>query len=193
MLFGVAKARTSAFIALLRGINVGGHNRVPMPELRALCGDLGWEDVESYIQSGNLVFRAAGRATGLEGVLERAIERRFDLSVSVLVRPAADWPGYVGGNPFPRASKDEPNLVMLALSKEPPRQDAIDRLRERAADGERIEQVGDALWIHYAGGSGRSKLSPSVLDRLAGSPVTTRNWRTVLKLEELASGRQEAR
>jgi len=185
MLFGVAKARTSAFIALLRGINVGGHNKVPMLELRTLCGDLGWEDVESYIQSGNLVFRAAGRATDLEGVLERAIERRFDLSVPVLVRPAADWPGYVGDNPFPRASKEEPNLVMLALSKKPPRKDAVDRLRERAADGERIEQVGDALWIHYAGGSGRSKLSPSVLDRLAGSPVTTRNWRTVLKLDEM--------
>ena len=185
MLFGVAKARTSAFIALLRGINVGGHNKVPMLELRTLCGDLGWEDVESYIQSGNLVFRAAGRATDLEGVLERAIERRFDLSVPVLVRPAADWPGYVGDNPFPRASKEEPNLVMLALSKKPPRKDAVDRLRERAADGERIQQVGDALWIHYAGGSGRSKLSPSVLDRLAGSPVTTRNWRTVLKLDEM--------
>jgi len=177
---------TNTFIALLRGINVGGHNKVPMAELRALCGELDWEDVESYIQSGNLLFRAGGRAASLEGGLERAIEQRFGLSVSVLVRAGADWPGYVAGNPFPKASEKEPNLVMLALSKVPPRKDAVERLRERAADGERIERVDDALWIHYAGGSGRSKLSPSVLDRLAGSPVTTRNWRTVLKLDEMA-------
>ena len=176
----------TAFIALLRGINVGGRNKVPMPELRAVCGDLGWEGVATYIQSGNVVFRAGGRPASLEGELERAIEERFDLSVSVVVRAAADWPDYVTGNPFPKASESEPNLVMLALSKEPPKQDAVECLRERAADGERIERFDDALWIHYAGGSGRSKLSPSILDRLVGSPVTTRNWRTVLKIEELA-------
>ena len=80
----------------------------------------------------------------------------------------------------------EPNLVMLALSREPPDPSTVDRLRERATAGERIERVGDALWIHYAGGAGRSKLAPGGLDRVVGSPVTTRNWRTVLKLGELA-------
>jgi uncharacterized protein (DUF1697 family) len=180
--------RQHTFLALLRGINVGGHNRVPMPELRSLCGDLGWSDVQTYIQSGNLVFRAGARPASLEGELERAIERGFGLSISVLVRAAADWPGLVAGNPFPEASESEPNLVMLALSKAAPKPDAVDRLRERAAGGERIVRVEDALWIHYAGGSGRSKLSPAVLDRLVGSPVTTRNWRTVLKLDELARG-----
>lgn len=75
---------------------------------------------------------------------------------------------------------------MLALSKAPPKRDMLDGLRERTARGERIVQVGDALWIHYGRGVAKSKLLPGLLDRLVGSPVTTRNWRTVLKLDELA-------
>jgi uncharacterized protein (DUF1697 family) len=75
---------------------------------------------------------------------------------------------------------------MLALSKAAPKSDAVKGLRERAANGERVIRVGDALWIHFRSGVARSKLSPALLDRLAGSPVTTRNWRTVLKLDELA-------
>jgi uncharacterized protein (DUF1697 family) len=173
------------FLALLRGINVSGRNIIPMNELRFLCGDLGWKDVQSYIQSGNLVFKAESTATKLESALERAIERRFDLSIPILVRAAAAWPDYVRDNPYPDASQSEPNLVMLALSKTAPKPDAVEKLQERAVCGERIAQVGDALWLHFAGGVAKSKLSPALLDRLVGSPVTMRNWRTVLKLHEM--------
>jgi uncharacterized protein (DUF1697 family) len=76
---------------------------------------------------------------------------------------------------------------MLALSKAPPKSEAVEGLRERAVGGERIVRVGDALWIHYGSGVAKSKLSPALFDRLVGSPVTARNWRTVLKLSELAS------
>jgi uncharacterized protein (DUF1697 family) len=175
-----------AFIALLRGINVGGHNKIPMRELCMLCADLGWVDVQSYIQSGNLVFRAAAKAAQLETELEQAIERRFGLPIPILVRAAAVWPDYVRDNPFPDASQNEPNLVMLALSKAAPKKDAAEKLQERAVSGERIVQVGDAIWVHYAGGVAKSKLSPALFDRLVGSPVTARNWRTVLKLDEMA-------
>jgi uncharacterized protein (DUF1697 family) len=178
----------STFIALLRGINVGGRNKIPMQELRMLCGSLGWTDVRTYIQSGNVIFRAGSVASALEGELERTIEHELGLSIPVLVRTAADWPVYVRGNPFPDASVTEPNRVMLALSKRPPRCTAVDELRERAEDGEQIARVGDALWFYYAGGAGRSKLSPALVDRLVGSLVTARNWRTVLELGELARG-----
>jgi uncharacterized protein (DUF1697 family) len=175
----------ATFLALLRGINVGGRNRLPMAELRSLCEGLGWEDVRTYIQSGNLVFRAAAPAGRLEADLESGIEHRFGLAIPTMVRAAADWPAYVSGNPFPEASEREPNLVMLALSKAPPGPDAVEKLRGRASGGEHIVRVGDALWIHYAGGAARSRLSPALLDRLVGSPVTTRNWRTVLELDRL--------
>ena len=185
--------RRATFIALLRGINVSGRNKVPMTDLRALCVDLGWKDVQTHIQSGNVVFQAGATPARLEAELEGAIASRFGLSISILVRAAADWPAYVRGNPFPEASQVEPNRVMLALAKTPPKADAVPRLRERAAGGEGIIQVGDALWLHYRGGVANSKLSPALLDRLVGSPVTARNWRTVLKLHELAGlppGRQ---
>jgi uncharacterized protein (DUF1697 family) len=175
------------FIALLRGINVSGRNKIPMRELCALCADLGWEDVQSHIQSGNLVFKADAAAAKLETDLEQAIERQFGLPIPIIVRAAAAWPAYVRDNPFPDASQSEPNLVMLALSKAAPKNDAVEKLQERAVSGERIVQVSDALWVHYAGGVAKSKLSPALFDRLVGSPVTARNWRTVLKLQEMAS------
>lgn len=181
-----ARTPPARHVALLRGINVGGRNRVPMAELRALCGELGWADVETYIQSGNLVFSSGDGPARLEAELERAIERRFGLAIPVLVRTAAQWAAYAASNPFPEATEAEPNLVMLALSKAAPAPDAVAALQPRAADGERIVRTGDALWIYFAGGAGRSKLTPAVLDRLVGSPVTTRNWRTVVRLAELA-------
>lgn len=176
----------ASFIALLRGINVSGQNKIAMAELRAVCADLGWREVQSYIQSGNVVFQADDSAPAdLEVELEQAITRHFSLKIPVIVRTAAGWPTYMSGNPYPTASLQEPNLVMLALSKAPPKPDAVDKLQERAINGERIVQVGDALWIHYQSGVAGSKLSPALFDRLVGSAVTARNWRTVLKLNEL--------
>jgi uncharacterized protein (DUF1697 family) len=184
--------RTTRFVALLRGINVGGHNKIPMDELRALAGEIGWQDVQSYIQSGNLVFDAASAAPVLEADLERGITRRFGLSIEVIVRAGTAFPAYVRGNPFLEACAAEPNLVMLLLSKAPPREGAVAALSERATSGERITQVGDVIWIHFGKGMGRSKLSPALMDRLVGSCVTARNWRTVLKLEEMAGPGQAA-
>ena len=176
----------TTFIALLRGINVGGHNRISMAGLRSCCNEIGWKNVQTYIQSGNLVFEAPGRAPAVEAALEKAVSMRFDLSVPVIVRTASEWGRYPAGNPFPEASANEPNLVMIALSKNPPITGTIEALRERAVTGESIEQCEDAIWIHFGGGVARSTLSPGLMDRVVGSPVTTRNWRTVIRLAELA-------
>ena len=173
------------FVALLRSINVSGKNKVPMAELRTLCEGLGWAEVDTYIQSGNVVFGAAGEAAARETALEEAISAQFGISIPVIARSASQWPAYVSGNPFPQAAEQEPNRLMLCLSKRPPNPDAADLLQERARDGEQVKLVGDALWVHFPGGAGTSRLSPALFDRLAGSPVTSRNWRTVLKLQEM--------
>ena len=173
------------FIALLRGINVTGRNKVPMAELRTLCTKNGMTEVETYIQSGNIVLSADCTADVLESNLEKLIEKKFKISIPVIVRRASEWPGYIAGNPYPDASLTDPNLVMLALSKKKPNADALEGLRARAASGERIERVGDALWIHFDRGVASSKLAPGLFDRVVGSPVTTRNWRTVLKIGEM--------
>lgn len=178
-------------IALLRGINVGGHNKIPMAELRSLCAEMGWDDVKTYIQSGNLVFSSEESATALENALEQSIERRFGLEISVIVRRADDWSAYVKQNPFPEAGKKEPNLLMLGLAKAPIKNKTIKSLRERAANGEQLAQTRDALWVHFPQGVARSKLSPNLMARLVGSPVTMRNWRTVLKLQGMVQQRSE--
>ena len=173
------------FVALLRGINVGGNTKVPMAELRALCGEIGLAEVATYIQSGNLLFSASGSASDEEAKLEQAIESRFAIAVPVMVRAASDWPALVATNPFPEAARDEPNRLMLCLSKEAPYRDAGHALQARARDGEQVRLVGEALWIHYPGGSGTSRLSPSLINSLVGSPVTARNWRTAVKLQQM--------
>jgi len=173
------------FVALLRGINVGGNTRVPMAELRALCEEIGWTDVRTYIQSGNVLFRSEGAASGHEALLEEGIHRRFGMAVPVIVRTGSEWPFLVAGNPFPEAALAEPNRLMLCLSKEPPRPDSEQALQARSRDGERVRLVGEALWIHFPQGSGTSKLAPSLINRLVGSPVTARNWRTAVQLRQM--------
>jgi uncharacterized protein (DUF1697 family) len=172
-------------IALLRAVNVGGR-KLPMTELRALCGELGWEDVETYIQSGNLVFTAPGSGEEIERELEKAIEERFGLDVPVMVRTASQWADYVAANPFPKVAEDEPNKLQLLVSKDPPKGDSAGKLMERARAGEVVEAAGGALWFHFPAGVGTSKLVPALIDKVAGSPSTSRNWRTVLKLLEMA-------
>ncbi len=177
------------WIALLRGINVGGHNKIQMGELRNLCSDMGWQDVATCIQSGNVLFGADSSMAELEQELAGAIASHFGHRIQAIVRPSAAWPLYVRLNPFPEASQSEPDRVMLALAKKKLAADAADKLNEFAAGGETVAQLTDTLWIHYANGSARSKLTPTLLDRLAGSPVTTRNWSTVLKINEMVGGK----
>jgi uncharacterized protein (DUF1697 family) len=171
-------------VALLRAVNVGGR-KLAMAELRLLCGQIGWSDVATYIQSGNLLFAAQGEPQALERQLEQAILERFAMEVPVIVRTAGQWAEYPNGNPFPVAARDEPNRLMLLLSKAPPEPEAEAQLQSRAADGERVKAAGDALWIHYPAGSARSRLTPTLIDRAMGSPATARNHRTVIKLQEM--------
>src|SRR5262245_10271793 len=109
------KKSQQTFIALLRGINVGGHNKIAMAELCSLCGEIGWKEVRSYIQSGNLIFTANTTAAALETELERAVKRQFGCEVAAIIRAAKDWPGYIETNPFPEASAKAANAVMLTL------------------------------------------------------------------------------
>jgi uncharacterized protein (DUF1697 family) len=171
-------------VALLRAVNVGGR-KLPMAELRTLCAELGWTEVATYIQSGNVVFTAPGKADAIEVQLEKAIEKEFGLDVRVVVRSQAEWAEYPGLNPFPQAAKDEPAKLHILLSKRPPARDAAEAIQARAKAGERVKQAGDALWFHYPEGAGTSKLTPSLIDKAIGSPGTARNYNTVMKLLEM--------
>ena len=171
-------------VALLRAVNVGGR-KLAMADLRSYCGELGWKDVATYIQSGNVVFSGQGSPAAFEQKLESAIERETQLKVPVIVRTAEIWSEYPKQVPFPDAAREEPSSLLLVLSKSPPATDAAEHLQKRAVAGEKLALIGDALWIHYPKGVGTSKLSPMIIDRAIGSPATARNFRTVLKLQEM--------
>lgn len=173
-------------IALLRGINVGGRNKVPMAALRDLCAGLGWREVATFIQSGNVVFEAEDGDAALEAALENALAKSFEVETAVIVRSAAEWAKTIASNPFPNESEREPNRVLVGFSKRSAAKGAAEALEGKAAAGERVEQAGGALWFHYPDGVGRSKLTPAMIDRAAGSPVTARNWRTMLALADMA-------
>lgn len=171
-------------VALLRGINVGGRV-LPMAALRKLCAKLGWQEITTYIASGNLLFEALGSQGALEAALEQAILDEFGMKVPVVVRTAAQLHAYLDGNPFPEAARDEPNRLLLLVPKRRPAADAEKKLQARAENGERVGRAGDALWVWFPNGIARSKLSPLLIDKLVDSPATSRNWRTIKHLHEM--------
>lgn len=174
---------SSTFIILLRGVNVSGANRVPMAELKAALEKAGYANARTYLNSGNAVVEGKGTAAALEAKVEALIAKEFKVNVPVVVRTAEQWPAYVKGNPFP---KGEAKAVMLGLTKSAPAATCATAIAERAAAGEQVKVVGDGVWIHFAAGVGKSKLTPAFLDKAAGSPLTMRNWNTVQALGELA-------
>jgi uncharacterized protein (DUF1697 family) len=174
-------------ILLLRGVNVGAHRKVPMAELRALCGEIGFADVRTYLGSGNVVADVrVGDAPSAARTLETAIEAHFGFPVDVIARSADAWAAYLDDNPFPEQSAAQPNRVMLLLANRTPATDAVETLRERAGTGELVQGMRDGIWIYYAEGAADTKITPAGIDKAVGAPTTSRNWRTVQALHELA-------
>lgn len=171
-------------VALLRAVNVGGR-KLPMAELRALCEALGWSDVQTYIQSGNVVFAADCEPAQAEAALETRISDAFGFDAPAIVRTAGQWRAYVPRCPFPEAARETPNYLLMLLSKRPPASEAVEAMQGRAAAGEEVRQAGDAIWIHFPNGSGTSKLTPALIDKALGSPATSRNYRTVATLQRM--------
>jgi len=169
-------------IALLRAVNVGGR-KLPMAELRALCAELGWRDIATYIQSGNVVFDCDDAPAQAEAALEAAVRAGYDYDAPAIVRTAAQWRGYAPRCPFSDAARDTPNHLLMLLSKQPPAAGAVGAIQARAASGERVARAGEAIWIHFPAGSGTSKITPAAIDRAIGSPATSRNYRTIVTLE----------
>jgi len=175
------------YVALLRGINVGGKRKVSMATLRAVVEGLGPTDVETLLQSGNVAFTADEGAAGtLAEELAIAIEAEFGFSVAVLVRTGADLDRVIAANPFPDVLT-EPKFLHVAFSSRPVRPEALAGIdAERfAPDQFRVGQ--DELYLWFPNGSGRSKLTIHLFERALGAHLTARNWNTVVRLWELLS------
>lgn len=176
------------WVALLRGINVGGGKKVPMARLRELLTGLGHENVATYVQSGNAVFDAAERdAERVAREIERAIEDEFGFDVRISMRTREQLAAVVAANPFPEAAGAPKTLHVLFLSDELA-PDALDAVDAAAFEPERFALRGDELYLWLPDGIGRSKLAQTMTERRLGVSVTARNWRTVEALLEMAGG-----
>jgi uncharacterized protein (DUF1697 family) len=173
------------FIALLRGINVGGKTMVPMPELRSLFASMGLEDVSTYIQSGNVVFSSpTGDAQALPVAIEERIEEAFGLSTTVLLRTAAELAEIADGNPFLDREAELSKLHVVFLS-EAPEADAVGELDPARSPPDQFAVRGREIYLHLPKGAGRSKLTIDYFEKRLGVRATARNWKTVNKLLEL--------
>lgn len=167
-------------MALLRAVNVGGRNKVPMGELRELCAELGHENVETFIASGNVVFR--DRAPD-PSELERAIAQRFDVETTVILRTSAQLQKLVAAEPF---GSRTPDAFVAFLARQPAKAN-FEALSTSDFPDEAWERVGPDLALLYPSGVHRAQLSGARLERLLNVQATLRNWRTVTKLAELAA------
>ncbi len=170
-------------VALLRAVNVGGR-KLPMAAFRTQVSGLGWRNVATYIQSGNLVFDADCSPAEAEAAIEGLIRDRHGYEAPAIVRTRAEWAHYPDSNPFPDVARETPGYLLMLLSKQPPKADAAEVIEARGTMGERARLAGDALWIHFPQGSGQSKLTPALLDKAIGSTATSRNYRTICTLLE---------
>jgi len=177
------KARV--FIALYRGINVGGKNPVKMAALRAMHESLGHWAVKSYVQSGNVVFRAEGTAKKIAAEIAAAFAEHFGFEAKVMVREAADWQKLISANPYTREAAADPTKVHAAICEGTPDAVRLAALLEKTGGPERFEARPGVLYLHAPEGIGRSKFAAG-MERGCGVPATARNWRTIEALAELA-------
>lgn len=174
-------------IALLRAVNVGGNAAVKMADLRALVANLGFTDVQSLLQTGNLVFVGdVARGAELERLIEAQIEARLGVATTVVVRTAKAWAKAIARNPFPDEARDDPSHLLLMPLKAAPEKGAEAALQAAVVGREQVRVMGDMAYLVYPDGIGRSKLTAVLAERKLGAKGTARNWNTVGKLAALA-------
>lgn len=176
----------TTYVALIRGINVGGHKRVAMADLRELLADLGFSDGRSLLQSGNLVFRGRpAPAAKIERQLEAESAKRLGFAADFFVRTADEWQEVVAQNPFREEAKRDPGHLLCVLLKDAPDAKAVSALQAAIPGREVFRAKGHHAYIVYPDGIGRSRLTWTLVERTLGTRGTARNWNTVLKLAAL--------
>jgi uncharacterized protein (DUF1697 family) len=177
------------YVALFRGINVGGYHSTRMDELKRLHESLGMQDVLPYIQSGNIVFRSDGPQdpAQLVALIEDAFEKRFGFNSKVLLRTGLELTSIIAVRHFESQDSLDPRRLMVMFMSDPPGdREQADLLRSLSGP-EELKFSGTELYIYYPDGMGRSRLSNSVLEKKLRTLGTIRNWNTVLQLQKLAA------
>jgi uncharacterized protein (DUF1697 family) len=173
-------------VLLLRGINLGGKRRVAMADLRAALSDAGYEDVATYVQSGNVVLESTARPAELEPAVASLIAERFGFEVPVCARSASQLAKILAHDPIPGAAEDPKHYQVTFLADRAPAV-VVHRLEELATDTERVAAHGRELYTFHPDGIARSRLGKALAVKELGMSATARNWTTVTTLAEMAS------
>ncbi len=172
---------------MLRGVNVGGHNKIKMEELRKLYASLKLEDPQTYVQSGNVIFRT--RKTDEKALakdIQAGIEKKFGCRPEIILRSTAELREIIAANPFAKRADIEPGKLLVSFLLSDPSAEARKKLAELTAIPEELHIMGRELYIYFPDGQGKSKLAP-VLDRILKVPATGRNWNSVTRIFEIAA------
>jgi len=176
----------SVWVALLRGINVGGRNRLPMSSLVAILESAGCREAATYIQSGNAVFKANIESrTRMADEISREIEKEHGFRPAIQLITAAELGAAIDSNPYPQAVTD-PKTLHLSFLASVPQQERVADAERLLSESESLAINGNLLYLHAPEGIGRSRFAGGV-ERVLQVQMTGRNWRTILKLDELVS------
>jgi uncharacterized protein (DUF1697 family) len=175
-------------VALLRGINVGGNNPLPMKDLARLFSDAGCTNVRTYIQSGNVIFDAAADAPKVTSTVSAQIQKKFGYRIPVISRTAEQLIQTIESNPYLKSVADERWLHVYFLAGAP-NAAAIASLDPTRSAPDAFHVLGQEIFLHLPNGMGRSKLTNAYFDAKLSTTCTARNWATVLKLAEMMQTR----
>lgn len=174
-------------VSFLRGINVGGHAKIKMDALRDLCVSLKFQEPQTFIQSGNVVFKTTERNLLLVARrFQQAIEKTFACRPEVILRTPGDLRAVISRNPFRRRANVEPGKLLVSFLAADPAKDAAISLAALAIQPEELHLIGRELFIYFPDGQGKSKLPWARVDKALQTTGTGRNWNSVTKILEIA-------
>jgi uncharacterized protein (DUF1697 family) len=180
-------------IAMLRGVNIGGHHKIKMDVLRDLCVSLKCDSPQTLLQSGNVVFLASTKKSAqLANSLETAIERKLGFRPNVIVRTVPELRDAVSGNPFAKRSAMDPSKLVVTFLGAEPNAEARKGLLAMDIAPEELHVIRRELYIYFPNGQARPKLSWPRIEKIIGPAFTSRNWNTVTKLRALAESLEAA-
>ena len=173
-------------VSLFRGINVGGHQSIRMDELKELHKSLGFKDVVTYIQSGNVVFTSENpNVTQIQKDIEDGFAQKFGFQVKVMVRTADEFNMIIENNPFQNQPISESKWVVAIFLASDPISTALEDIQKTYTGPEEVHIIGQEAFIYYPEGQGRSKLTNTFLEKKLKTTGTARNWNTVLRLQKM--------
>lgn len=176
------------YIALLRGINVSGQKKIKMAELRQQLSAAGLKRVQTYIQSGNILFEHPAAPEGhLSAKIAGTIRAAYGFEVPVLVLTAAQLESIARANPLKAEAEADPRRTLVTFLEAVPEIDAVEALESARAASEQFRHIGKAIYLHCPDGYGRTKLNNNFIERKLKVPATTRNWKTVAQLLHMAA------